>query len=57
MVALSKAWGYGCWLAGIAGSNRAGSMDVCLVNVLFCRMEVCVGLIIRPEDSYQVCYV
>jgi hypothetical protein len=26
-----KAWFYGCSLAGIAGSNPAGGMDVCLL--------------------------
>ena len=31
MAAQSKAWVYGCSLVGIAGSNRAGGMDVCLL--------------------------
>ena len=30
VAARSKAWVYGCSLAGIAGSNPAGGMDVCL---------------------------
>jgi hypothetical protein len=30
----SKAWVYGLSLAGIAGSNPAGGMDVCLLWVL-----------------------
>jgi hypothetical protein len=32
--ALSKAWVCGRWLAGIAGSNSAGGMNVCLFRVL-----------------------
>ena len=31
VAARSKAWVCGRWLAGIAGSNRAGGMDVCLL--------------------------
>jgi hypothetical protein len=29
VAARSKAWVCGRWLAGIAGSNLAGSMDIC----------------------------
>ena len=31
VAARSKAWVCGRWLAGIAGSNPAGGMDVCLL--------------------------
>jgi len=30
----SKAWVFGPWLAGIADSNPAGALDVCLLRVL-----------------------
>ena len=36
----SKAWVYGHSLAGIAVSNPAGCMDVCLLSVVCCQMEV-----------------
>ena len=29
MATQSKAWVFGCLLAGIVGSNPAGSMDIC----------------------------
>ena len=29
LAALSKAWVCGLWLAGIAGSNPVGDVDVC----------------------------
>jgi len=32
--ARSKAWVYGRSLAGIAGSNAAGAVDICLLWVL-----------------------
>jgi hypothetical protein len=35
VAARSNAWVWGRSLAGIAGSNPAGSMDVCLLRVLF----------------------
>jgi hypothetical protein len=31
VAARSKAWDYGRSLAGIAGSNPAGAMDICLL--------------------------
>ena len=40
MAARSKAWVYGGSLAGIAGLNPVGSMDVSLVNVVCCQVEV-----------------
>ena len=40
MAARSKAWVCGRWLAGIAGSNPAGGMDVCRsLNVVSCQVE------------------
>ena len=39
--ARSKAWAYVRSLAGIAGSNPVGRMDVCVfVSVLYCHVEV-----------------
>jgi hypothetical protein len=40
--ARSKAWVCGCLLAGIAGSNPTGGMDICLVQCLCCQVEVSV---------------
>ena len=40
MAARSKAWVYGCSLAGNAGSNPAGGIDVCLVSVVFCQVGI-----------------
>ena len=31
----SKAWLFGCWVAGIAGSNPVGGMDACVLWALF----------------------
>jgi hypothetical protein len=36
MAAPSKAWVFGRLLAGIAGSNHAGGMDVCLLYFACC---------------------
>jgi hypothetical protein len=53
--AWSKAWVCGRLLAGIAGSNSAGSMDVsCECCVLSCT-GLCHGLITRSEESYRLC--
>jgi hypothetical protein len=38
--ARSKAWVCGRSLAGIVGSNPTGGMDVCLVSVVCCQVEV-----------------
>ena len=55
MAERSKAWVYGCSLAGIAGSNPAGGMDVSLVNVVCCTGRgLCDGLITRSEESYRL---
>jgi hypothetical protein len=53
-------WPRGSLLAGIAGSNPAEGMDVCLLClysyvVLSCvGRGLCDGLIIRPEESCRV---
>ena len=39
MTALYKAWVCDRLLAGIASSNPAGGMDVCLVSVVCCQVE------------------
>jgi hypothetical protein len=55
MTAQSKGWVSARWLAGIAGSNPAEGMDVCLVRVLcVSRRGLFFRLITRPEESYQV---
>jgi len=54
-VARSKAWVCGYSFAGITSSNPAGVMDVCLLWVLFVLRSLCVGLILRPEESYRMC--
>ena len=48
-----KKWVRGRSLAGTAGSNPAGGMDVLLLWVLSGR-GFYVGLITRPEESYRV---
>ena len=52
MAARSKAWVCNRLLAGIAGSNPIGGMDVCECFVLSGR-GLCDGLITRPEESYR----
>jgi hypothetical protein len=50
-----KAWDWDRSLDGIAGSNPAGSMDVCLLWVLrVVGWGLWVGVITRPEDSYRL---
>ena len=51
-----KLWVCGHSLAGIAGSNPTGDMDICLLWILcvFSRRGLCVWLITRPEESYRV---
>ena len=53
MAERSKARVYGRSIAGIAGSNPAGRMDVCPLCVLSGR-GLCDGLITRPEESYRL---
>jgi hypothetical protein len=50
VTARSKAWVCGRSLAGIVGSNPAGDSCVCVLS----SRGLCVGLIIRPEESYRV---
>jgi hypothetical protein len=40
VTARSKAWIYGCLYAGIAGSNPAGGVDICLLNIVCCQVEI-----------------
>jgi hypothetical protein len=58
VAAQSKAWVCGHLVAGIAGSNPAQGMDVCLLClyvVLSCvGRGLCDGLINRPGESYCV---
>jgi hypothetical protein len=41
-------------LAGMAGSNTAGDIDVCCECCVFSGTDLCVGLITGPEESYGV---
>ena len=52
----SKAWGCSRSLAGIAGSNPAGGLDVFPLWVLcvLSGRDLCDGLITRPEESYRL---
>ena len=52
----SKLWVCGRSPAGIAGSNLAEGMDVCLLCVLSGR-RLCDGLITRTEKTYRLCCV
>ena len=55
MAARCRVWVCDCLLAGTAGSNTAGGMDVCLCNrCMLSGRGVCVGMITRHEESYQV---
>jgi len=55
VAARSKPCGCGCWLAGIADSNPAERMDVCLFkSYLLSGISLCIGLISRPERLYRV---
>ena len=49
-----KAWVCGRSLAGMAGSNHAGDMDVSCEWCVLSGRGVCVGLIIRPEESCRL---
>ena len=49
----SKAWTCCRSLAGIAGSNPHGDMNVSLFEVLLGR-GLCFVLVTRPEESYRV---
>jgi len=54
-VKLSEHAVWGVVLAGIAGSNPAGNVDICLYECcVFSGRGFCVGPINRPEESYRV---
>jgi hypothetical protein len=53
VAARSKAWVFGCSFIGIADSNPA-VVDVCCECCVLSGRGLCVGLIIRPEESYRV---
>jgi len=54
----SKAWICGRSLPGFAGSNPAGSMDVCVGECcLLSDRSLCDGLIFRPEKPYRMRFV
>ena len=47
-------------LAGVAGSNPAGDIDVCCEFCVLSGRGLCVGLITRPEEFYlcvRVCVI
>jgi len=52
MPARSKAWVCGRLLSRIVGLNPAGDMDVCCECYVLLGRGLCVGLIIRPGESY-----
>jgi len=55
VAARTKAWVCGRSLAGNAGSNRAGGMNICCCEgCVLSGRALCVGLITRPEASYRV---
>jgi len=51
VAARSKQWVCGCSLAGIAGSNSAGGMGICLLWVLCVVRGLCDGPIPRQGES------
>jgi hypothetical protein len=59
VAARSKAYVCGRLVAGVAVSNPAEGMDVCLLCfyvVLSCvGRGLCDGPVIRPEESYRMC--
>ena len=54
MSARSKIGVCGRSLAGIAGSNPAGGMDVSWECCMLSGRGLCEGLISRPEKSYRL---
>jgi hypothetical protein len=51
----SKAWVFGCLLAGVASSNPAGEwMCISCEFYVLSGRGLCVGLITRPEESHRV---
>jgi len=49
-----EAWVFCRSLAGIAGSNPAGSLGVCRECCVLLSRCLCGGLITRPEESYRL---
>jgi hypothetical protein len=57
VAARSKVWVCARSLVGIAGSNPAGGMDVCLMCVVYCVLSgrgLYDGPITRPEKVYRL---
>jgi len=54
VAAPSKAWVCGRLLAGIAGLNTAGGMDVCILCCVLSAGGLCFGLIVRAEEPYRM---
>jgi hypothetical protein len=56
MAARSKAWVCGLSIAGVAGSDPAGTMDVCFscVCCVLSGRGLCDGPIPHPEEGYVV---
>ena len=54
VAARSKTWVCGRLLAGIAGSNPSGGMDICRECCVLSGRDPCVGLITCTEESYRV---
>ena len=54
VAARSKEWVCSRSPAEIAGSNPAGGMDFCCECCVLLGRGLCVGLITRPEESYQL---
>ena len=55
IAARSKGWACGSWLAGTAGSNPAGDMDIYRVCAVLSGRCLCVKLVTRRDQSYRVC--
>jgi hypothetical protein len=54
VAARSKAWVCGRSLAGIVGSNHAGSRSVSCECCVLSGRGLCDKVITRPEESYRV---
>jgi len=53
----SKVWVCDRWLAGLAGSNPSGGMDVCYECRVLSPRGLCDEPITRPRESYRLWYV
>lgn len=54
MAARSKALVWGRSLAGIAGSNHVGGMNLAFECCVMSGRGLCIGLMICPKESYRV---